>query len=101
MSPRDHKPRLDGAQLAALILETAGNGTRPSSSIYSYVDHSLVVPLSGVFWVLLIQALEALWYRSKALHESFFKPMTLTAAVLFCTITIVSHPLSNYGVNQD
>ncbi|CAA7263366.1 unnamed protein product [Cyclocybe aegerita] len=66
MSPRDHTPRLDGSQLAALIFETACN---------------------GVFWVLLVQAVEALWSRAKARHESFFRPMTFTGLALFITIT--------------
>ncbi|KAG6829634.1 hypothetical protein H0H92_003967 [Tricholoma furcatifolium] len=66
MSPRDNLPRLDGTQLAATLAE---------SLFY------------GVFFVFLIQCGEALLYRAKVRGESIFKPMPITAVVLFCTIT--------------
>ncbi|TFK32169.1 hypothetical protein BDQ12DRAFT_728920 [Crucibulum laeve] len=66
MSPRDHLPRLDGSQLAALILESL---------------------LNGYFHVLLIQCLQALYARSKLRQESFFRPMSITAIFLFVMIS--------------
>jgi len=66
MSPRDHLPRLDGTQLAAVILE---------SLFY------------GIYFVLLIQCGEALLFRAKTRNESILKPMPLTAIILFITIT--------------
>jgi len=66
MSPRDHLPRLDGTQLGAVLAE---------SLFY------------GVYLVLLIQCGEALIFRAKTRGESIFKPMSITAAILFITIT--------------
>ncbi|GLB39546.1 hypothetical protein LshimejAT787_0700560 [Lyophyllum shimeji] len=66
MSPRDHLPRLDGAQLAATVLESV---------------------FYGIYFVLLIQCAEALIYRAKVRGESMLRPMPITAVVLFVTIT--------------
>ncbi|KAF8064872.1 hypothetical protein FPV67DRAFT_1671177 [Lyophyllum atratum] len=67
MSPRDHLPRLDGTQLAAVLAE---------SLFY------------GIYFVLLIQCTEALIFRAKTRGENLLKPMPITAAVLFVTITV-------------
>jgi len=66
MSPHDHHPRLDGTQLAAVILE---------SLFY------------GIYLVLLIQCGEAFLFRVRTRNESIFTPMPLTAFILFVTIT--------------
>ncbi|KAF8153320.1 hypothetical protein B0H34DRAFT_677467 [Crassisporium funariophilum] len=42
---------------------------------------------TGVFWVLLVQAIEASYLRAQARQESFFRPMSITALVLFLTIS--------------
>jgi len=59
-------PRIDGAQLVALIVETM---------VY------------GVFLVLWIQCLHILAKRAEERKEHFFKPLSFTAMFLFLTIT--------------
>ncbi|KAF9523749.1 hypothetical protein CPB83DRAFT_898523 [Crepidotus variabilis] len=67
MSPKDRQPRLDAAQLAALLVET------------------LVI---GVFYVLLIPTFEAIRFRAKTRQETLFRPTTFCALALVVTITV-------------
>ncbi|KAG6908375.1 hypothetical protein DXG01_004873 [Tephrocybe rancida] len=73
MSPRDHLPRLDGTQLSATLAESLFYGA-PS-------------PEYLLFTLLMITDHEALLYRARVRRESIFKPMPITATILFLTIT--------------
>lgn len=54
----------------------------------------------GIYFVLLIQCIEALLYRAKMRNETLFKPMPITAAVLFMTITTVRLPWFPFPPNH-
>ncbi|KAF8625859.1 hypothetical protein AX17_006755 [Amanita inopinata Kibby_2008] len=65
MSPKEHSTRLDSAQLIAVFVESS---------------------LIGVFFVLWIQCLQALYERSRQRKERFFQSMSVTAIAMFFLI---------------